>query len=273
MEDVDLVLTTSEAESPPNLLQLLRCCLIYSTLGSLSTNVPPQLLGTLVYLGRLDQARDFADHIQVPGQRMQAYLFIGDILLDRGETSEARKFILQALQVAEGINIETPEEVITANVFSSVAPALADVGELDLLIEAVKNIWQQYYFHPLILVAEELSQNDAHPSTTYLAERLIASTDGLKDKELQADVASRAVLVFARGGEFQQAEALAKEIEISEYHNDALVGLSSVLAEEGQFDEATRMAKQITDTGTKILASSQICLIFAKLGKRRSLTS
>jgi len=58
--DVVLAIDTACAEKPSNMMQVVRGCLIYATLGSLVTNVPLEMLSALVMVGQVTRAMDFA---------------------------------------------------------------------------------------------------------------------------------------------------------------------------------------------------------------------
>ena len=84
-EDVNLAIdVTTEDESSEGLAQLVRNCLIYSTLGSRATTVPPEVLEVLAQTGEtkeIQKAIDYAELIQAPEKRSEAFRLIGEAIL------------------------------------------------------------------------------------------------------------------------------------------------------------------------------------------------
>ena len=54
--DVDIAIQVASLETPLNIVQLIRNCLIFAVLGSLATNVPPVVLGVLARCGQTGTA-------------------------------------------------------------------------------------------------------------------------------------------------------------------------------------------------------------------------
>ena len=139
-EDVDLAIAAASVE-PVNWVQLVRCCLIYATLGSMASNIPPGVLGVLVQTAEpeglrevLDTARGYAALMQDSTKQADAYRLIGEALWQRGEPNEAREFLAQALVVAEGIGRQGHR----AEALSGVAQALARTGDRETAARAAQ---------------------------------------------------------------------------------------------------------------------------------------
>ena len=83
-EDVSLAIAA--AQEAHDLVQEIRCGLIYSTLAELATSVPPGLLAALAWTGQTERARSFVG-LRHPADQVPAYAAIGAGLLEaRGAT-------------------------------------------------------------------------------------------------------------------------------------------------------------------------------------------
>jgi hypothetical protein len=103
-KDVDLAIQIAAAEElPTGLVQLVRDCLIYATLGTLATAVPPEVLGILAQFGQVTKALGYAALIQDKSKQSEAYLRIGQAVLVEGNNEERKHAINLALAAAEAI--------------------------------------------------------------------------------------------------------------------------------------------------------------------------
>ena len=137
--DVELAISaTAEDDSNEGLVQLIRLCLLYATLGSSATEVPPELLGMLAQVGQSARAMDYARLIQDREKQSKAYAFIGEALLTQGEgvRKEAETSIRCALAATETI----PDEWSRAQALSEVAKTLVHMGDLDRALAAAEKI-------------------------------------------------------------------------------------------------------------------------------------
>ena len=134
--DVDLVIqVAADDESAEGLVHLVRGCLIYATLGTRATQVPPEVLGILAQEGEVARALGYAGLIQDKAKQSEAYLRIGQALLIQGKNKneEEKQAINQALAAAEAIQNEWHK----ASALSAVAQAMAQAGDKEGLHRAL----------------------------------------------------------------------------------------------------------------------------------------
>jgi molybdopterin-guanine dinucleotide biosynthesis protein A len=145
-EDVKLSIAIAQSETPPNLVQEVRSSLLYSTLGSLATDVPPEILGAMTSVGQVNKAKSYASLILDPEKQSRAYQQIGEALLAQAEVEEARKLILNALMIAEEISYEHTR-IIRLN---ELLPSLAPLAESDRLLAAAQTVQDEHSFGELL---------------------------------------------------------------------------------------------------------------------------
>jgi tetratricopeptide (TPR) repeat protein len=100
--DVSLAIEAAAGESPPDLAQQVRGCLITAALGQAASTVPPALLGVLAGVGQAERALELAALIQVGKDRCRACLDIAAALLGRGKPSQAVEALERALAATTG---------------------------------------------------------------------------------------------------------------------------------------------------------------------------
>jgi hypothetical protein len=145
-EDVKLSIATAQSETPPNLVQEVRSSLLYSTLGSLATDVPPEILGAMTSVGQVNKAKSYTSLILDPEKQSRAYQQIGEALLTQAEVEEARKLILNALTITEGISYEHTRIIRLNELLSS----LAQLAESDRLLAAAQTVQDEHSFGELL---------------------------------------------------------------------------------------------------------------------------
>ncbi len=123
-EDVALMIRVAERNQSPNVAQLVRGCLLYSSLGFVASKVTPETLGLLARLGNDDAARDYAALIQDRWQQCQAYLEIGEVLQSQQRQEAALEVAEQAAAVASGIS----DDSLRSEALAQVAVSLAQAG-------------------------------------------------------------------------------------------------------------------------------------------------
>jgi tetratricopeptide (TPR) repeat protein len=114
--------------------------LVYATLGSLTTNVPPEILGAMAWAGQDDRARNYATLIQDATRRSKAYQLISDALLAQKKEEQAVQVLTQALAAAVMIDAADRE----AFALSQIARRLDKVGRraqaLEMLRQALSKV-------------------------------------------------------------------------------------------------------------------------------------
>jgi len=125
-------------EIPPNLGQEVRNRLIYATLSSFSTNIPPEALETLAQLGLAEKALDLA-MLMTANDRMhqvEAYLLISKTLWERQKTAHAKAVLKRAIEAAR----QEQFDVIRAMSLANIAQTLGRFGMKDELYEVLAQI-------------------------------------------------------------------------------------------------------------------------------------
>ena len=234
-EDVVLAIEVAGAEDPPNLVQVVRDCLIYATLGSLATNVPPWVMGVLSQVGQVAKARGYATLMQDAQKQSDAYRLIGEALLARKQLEEAKEVLGQAFAAAEAIgNKEYKKftmigmgaaEQAKADALIGVAQALAQAGEKERAAEAAnralaaakaiddrRSSWE-FKAKTLIKVAQALDQMEEMDGLN----QVLMAAETIEDEECKAYVLSELAQALAQADEFDRALAVAETIEDEEY--------------------------------------------------------
>lgn len=106
--DVQLAIQSAHREDPPNLLQLSRLSLISSTLISLATSTPVEVISVLAHCGKLDQARGSASLIVDPERRFDAFFHLA-LGLKEKDTPATKKEFLGLLEEVFGMAIQDRE--------------------------------------------------------------------------------------------------------------------------------------------------------------------
>ncbi|MEU8816675.1 hypothetical protein [Actinoplanes sp. NPDC048796] len=102
-DDVELMIRAAGQSEPVEWAPLVRGCLLYSSLGLVSSKITPRALGLLARIENAGTARDYAALIPHPRHRCDAYLEIGGALLNERQPGAAREAAEQAAAVASGL--------------------------------------------------------------------------------------------------------------------------------------------------------------------------
>lgn len=196
-EDVEVAIEVAESEEPTNWVQFIRGCLIYATLGSLATNVPPAALGVLAQVGQVARAQGYAMLMQDAEKRSQACRLIGEALLEQEEREEAIGVLTQALAAAEAVG----DKQAKADALREIAQALAKAGERGRAVEA--------------------------------ANCALAAAEAIGDEQAKADALSEIAQALAKAGERDRAveaanRSLAAAEAIGNEVDKALNGIHAV---------------------------------------------
>ncbi|HIC94745.1 MAG TPA: ATP-binding protein, partial [Anaerolineae bacterium] len=87
--DVDLAFRAAEEGGIKGLPRLVQCALLSATLGSLATQVPPEVLGVMARLGQARRALDYARLMVDLKRKAEALRLIGLALWEQGQADEA----------------------------------------------------------------------------------------------------------------------------------------------------------------------------------------
>ncbi|MDF5732738.1 MAG: hypothetical protein PUP92_33295, partial [Rhizonema sp. PD38] len=256
-EDVKLAIDISQAENPPNIVQQFRNSLVYATLGTLATNVPPEVIGALVRVGELRKAQGFAALVPDAVQRSRAWLQISEVAMgavQKAETTQneaqqmlaeiAKDGLTKALQVAETIQ----DEVQKAEMLAEVATALAQIDnreELHRVLEAAIAITdEEYRAKSLSGIAKALAQvgdvdalNLAFNAAEQI-EQVISKVQALSDVSL-------ALAQVGDNQKLRQVLAIVEQIERVDYKILAIRPISLALAKLGDVESLNRIREII----------------------------
>lgn len=216
--NVALAIDVAGSDDPPDLVQVIRSCLIYSTLGVLATNIPPVMLGVLARLDRLDTALGFATLMQNREMQSQAYRLVGEALLSEQKVKDAKDALEYALKAAGGI----AENGNGNKVFllTSIALALLHSGEKELALEAVHRAVTTAeamgYAHlrsvMLCDIAWQLVKSGEQSLALDLAKRSQKVAEKIEGIRIQAFALGKLAALWAKAGEKEQAEEAANHV-------------------------------------------------------------
>ena len=267
--------------------------LLYATVRTRATKVPPAALEAMVLLGEIKRALRYATLTTDPRQQAEAFWRIGVTLLQQDDRSQACYALHQALSAAQDI----PEnEIHVGSVFSSrhealiaVARALAQAGEeentrkaLDGALATAQNIgWGEYRARALSEVAEALIQVSKEERAHEILEIALAEAKKIEEERPRVSALCVVAEVLARAGEksrarkaLEQALTTAERIRAKEHRAHALATVAEVLAEVGEEEQACRvwekalaMAEDIEEDGARASALSVVGEVLHQMGQ------
>jgi tetratricopeptide (TPR) repeat protein len=246
-EDVALTIKVASSEELPNLVQVVRGSLIYTTLGSLATNVPPEVLGVLAKLGQVRRALGIAALIQDAILQSSAYILITDAFLEHGEVEEARIVLGHALTAVEAIDIGW-EEAIGSNL-SKVAQRLSRVEEevgLERALELAEATGKGMdKVNVLSAMARALALEGNKVRATDVANRALVVAEAMGDDVTKAAALSKVAQALAEAGEKERSGEVADyALAVAEKMDDEMAK-AVVLSE---------LARDLIQTGDKVRA-------------------
>lgn len=235
--DLSIVLAAASAETPPNVLQIVRATYLRATLGTVASSSEPETLGALAGIGHVDTAYGYAELIQEPVKRSRAYGLIAQSLLARNSAREARAALNGALEAAQAVD----EGHLRCRALCDLVGTLVQADESELAAAAA-------------------------------AEAEAAARDEANDY-FKRDLLVRAVGAQAVAGNITAAKALALEAEKAlddhdESHNLALlVRLEAALTRAGLVDRAGEIESKFTallnEVNSKIRGDEYVFLGYA----------
>jgi tetratricopeptide (TPR) repeat protein len=264
-EDVALAIGAANGEEPSNVAQEVRGSLIYATLSSLATSIPPEALATLTLLGQAAKAYALTMMLPDPLKQSRACRLIGEALLARNDLEEAHRAFNHSLAIAE--TIKNVEEKTSA--LMELAPILAQVGETECIAAA--------------------------------AQATLTLAAAIENTDKRATMMSKIGRVFAQLGQVNQASAVAEKIEgvyeevldskgfrlgkppaseianrpkvpggmyrLTPYRRKIQELIIPILAQSGQIDQALAQASQIRNDQSRALVLSELSQILARTGE------
>ncbi|HID31627.1 MAG TPA: hypothetical protein EYP19_16720, partial [Desulfobacterales bacterium] len=207
----------AEQEGTDGLSRLISYSLLYATLGSLATNVTPEVLRVLAELGEVERAVDYAEMIVEPAQRAKAFQAIGGggllaALLHEMQTEKPkldRAFLKRALEEAQRIT-DVEEK---AKFLYILAPELARAGEAEASLVAAEQIDKEW-------------------------------PDEFHRRKLE--VLARIPVELARAGKAKEALAALERVDEKYHSKSAVLGKIAVsLTEAGKIVDALEIAMAV----------------------------
>lgn len=272
--DVEVAIAAAAAETPFNLVQLVRGGLIRATLGSLASNVPAAVLGVFAATGQSGWAFGHAVLVQESASRYEAYRLIGEALRMRGETAQAVEALQEALRAAARISKDGLTGLFSgldtrgrAVVEASVA--LARAGEEGAALAAIERVGgERDRATALVEIARGLAEG-GH------VERALALARAMTSESDRARVLARAAVALAEKGDLHQALGLVSTIARAS-RPEALSGIARVLAfrgDERAGEVVGRLLEEVRDVrlGGTVLMS--VVDVLVEGGRREEATS
>ena len=126
-EDILLTLQAISNEEPVNLVQEVRLNLVYATLGSLATSVPPDIFAALVLVGQLEKAINLVALMHDVEKQDRAYTAIFGALRENRhrKASDVAMVVNHALALAATVKERSDRVAI----LETVGHALCEMGE------------------------------------------------------------------------------------------------------------------------------------------------
>jgi tetratricopeptide (TPR) repeat protein len=255
-EDVSLLIALGRSRTPPDLVQLARGSVLRATLGALSTQLPPSLVGLLASIGQVDAARDAALLIQDPRQRMDAHLCIVRALGDQRQPKPSRLDASCVVAAArEHVWITLGQRELSNNEMAEMylepARVLADAGALDVLIQPHRNNPNM-----LSILAELLSRTPARDVAVVVARRALTESQAERPGS-QVDTLCWAAQALAQAGQHDEAirvaeQALPLGVTVDDKTTPAWV--VPAFAAAGRFERALELASGIPDAEARARA-------------------
>ena len=255
-EDVLLLTALGRSRTPPDLVQLARGSVLRATLGALSTQLPPPLVGLLASIGQVDAARDAALLIQDPGKRLDAHLRIVRALGEQPQPKPSRLDASWVVAAADELVWRTLDKRELSNnemaeLYLEPARALADAGTLDVLIQRRRN-------NPnlLSILAELLSRTPARDAAVVVARAALTETQAER-RGPQVDTLCWAAQALAQAGQHDEAirvaeQALALGVTVGDKTTPSWV--VPAFAAAGRFERALELASGIPDAHARAQA-------------------
>ncbi len=235
-EDVDLALEAACSEEPPNLLQIIRLILIDANLGDFATGVPINTLLVLTLVGEKSKAFAYAA-LMDEEQRKEAYIAIGNALVELGESSSAVDAFKHVFTAYSKVLFEQVLKIVGYRKDQSLEK------NLDLLSSLMPRGGM------LTRIVEPVT--DRSTKKWDEAESPFNVDDVLK---------FYAVQYFNKLGDFNQSRKIANKINGRITKANALASIAEALSEKGLLDDATAVADTIDGNALRTKVST-LCRI------------
>jgi tetratricopeptide (TPR) repeat protein len=244
--DVELAIAAAQKETTRNaVLMIVRNSLVYATLGSLTTNVPPEALEVLVQVGQHERALGYADLIQIAYRRGKALCQIGRALVRKNQTDEANIVLERAISTAEAIDAWSREEESGGLVLAEVAQTLVQVGMANDVVNIAERAIALALNSPSDVRQDHVLRQVASVLVSAgLIDQALKAIEKINDTWSKAVSLSEVIKTLVQSGQTDRAVALCDAIDTPWYRVLQLVGLVEVLVQVGEEDRAGQAANQ-----------------------------
>lgn len=240
-ENVALAIEVASGEIAPNLLQVIRCSVIYATLGSMATNIPPEALTVLVQRGLVSRSLSVAGLMQDPEKQSQAYLLIGEALFAQQQVEEAYSVLRQALKTIEEIGDKQKQ----VEILSRAVKAFITIGDQErastVANQALEIADSLFRRKDKVKTLAELAQKLAQLGLVDQAVNAALAIGNQQDKAQSLKIITG---TLAQIGKFDLALTAAETIKEPWSRATALVEVARVLARKGQMSRAQEIAQR-----------------------------
>jgi tetratricopeptide (TPR) repeat protein len=265
-DDVELAIHAALKETPPDLAQVIRNSLIYATLGSLATSVPPLALRALAQLGQTEKALGYAALNQHPQHRSRAYVFIAEAMLEQDQTKndnvpDPEAVLDLSLNAAEGAG----DRWARPAALSDVAVMLARIGKRERAVDVAERALALATASGYEAAQAEAIRGLAH-AEEYDRARDLASQVG--DEKERAAALRSVVRAMAKAGQLERAMKLESTVDSPEHRDRTRCTLALCLARQRGFDGAMVEAQAIETGHFKVAALSGISQSLMRNGQK-----
>jgi hypothetical protein len=237
--DVKVAIAVAESESPPNLPQFVRLCLIYATLASYVKEIPVAFLLMLAQFGQIERAITIAELIEEPIKRYKVHLLIADAFMTIHSKDKAKRFLKEALKAAQAIVVEKQK----VEALGWIAQALAKVGDAESAVAAVEMIEDdKYKAQTLGAVAQAQAQAGDRAGLG----RALAATETIKYEGNKARALVALALALVQIGDVEAALRASEAIKnFSDLEAMVLEAVLQVLADIRNVEVALAAAQRV----------------------------
>ena len=271
-EDVSLAIGIAGVEDPPNLVQMVRGCLLYATLGDLATNVPPETLGVLAQVGQVARALGYAALMHDVEMQSRAHLLIGEALAERKESEQAQTVLAQGLKAFKAVR-SSSERLDTIGQLAQALVQAGDKGALDKALEAAQAIENQQSKAQALC---ELAKYAAQAGNTGWA---LAVAETIEDGESKARAMSGVASALCEAGEVGRAEELADQgvemaLVLEDRHEkafalrEAAIAVARIRGQTGRTEQALHLAEAFPYLNDRVFALNEVARALAQVDEK-----
>ncbi len=232
--DVRIAIAAADIESPPNLIQLVRSCLVYATLTSFVINIPRSFLIVLAQFGRIERALTIGELIQPPKERYSVHKFIADAFITIHSNDKAKRFLERALEAAIAIE----DEKLKVCVFDDLAEAFVRLGDLQAALFAAEAIRD---YGPKARALKKVADALAKAGHVELA---LATANAIEEAGLKDSALKALAHELAQVRDTEAALAAAETIQGAQEKSQAFLAIADELARVGDAEGALVAAQK-----------------------------